>query len=167
MAEAGACRLTTCTERAVEGITYEGKYYGVPFDFHAYLWHVNMDLMAEAGLVNEDGTPKLPSSPEEMLEHARQVKEATGADYLTSFFTEGPQNLRLFAALMAQQGVDPYNEDGVNIDSEAGRNAINAFAALDEEGLIDVTVPEELGPQALVLRQRRDSHRRHLAGRCE
>lgn len=131
------------TDRAVEGITYEGGYYGVPFDFHAYLWHINMDLMAEAGLVNEDGTPKLPSSPAEMLEHARQVKETTGADYLTSFFTEGPQNLRLFAALMAQQGVDPYNEDGVHVDSEAGRNAINAFEALNEEGLIDVTVPED------------------------
>ncbi|MEM9489976.1 MAG: sugar ABC transporter substrate-binding protein, partial [Myxococcota bacterium] len=32
---------------------------------------------------------------------------------------------------------------GVNIDSEAARNAINAFAALNEEGLIDVKVPDE------------------------
>jgi multiple sugar transport system substrate-binding protein len=32
-------------------VTYNGKIYGVPMDFHANLWHVNMDIMEQAGLV--------------------------------------------------------------------------------------------------------------------
>ena len=40
-------------------MTYDGGIYAVPMDFHANLWHVNMDLMEEAGLV-EDGKPVLP-----------------------------------------------------------------------------------------------------------
>jgi len=51
---------------ALQGVTYEGGIYGVLMDFHANLFHVNMDLMAEAGLV-EDGRPILPTSPEELL----------------------------------------------------------------------------------------------------
>jgi multiple sugar transport system substrate-binding protein len=45
------------TERAIEGITYKGKKYGVPLDFHAYLWHINMDLFGAAGLVDRGGSP--------------------------------------------------------------------------------------------------------------
>jgi maltose-binding protein MalE len=39
------------TDRAVSAVTYKGKHYGMPLDFHAYLWHVNMGLMKQAGLV--------------------------------------------------------------------------------------------------------------------
>ena len=64
---------------ALDAVSFNGGIYGVPMDFHANLWHVNMDVMAEAGLV-EDGKPVLPSSPEELLAHAQQVKDATGKD---------------------------------------------------------------------------------------
>ena len=60
------------TERALAAVTHEGSVYGVPMDAHANLWHVNLDLMEAAGLVADDGTPILPSSPEELLAHARR-----------------------------------------------------------------------------------------------
>ena len=66
-----------CSGKALDAVTYNGKIYGVPMDFHANLWHVNMDLMEAAGLV-EDGKPVLPASPAELLEQAKKVKEATG-----------------------------------------------------------------------------------------
>ena len=70
-----------------------GGIYGVPMDFHANLWHVNMDMMDEAGLV-ADGKPVLPSSPEELLAHAKQVKDATGKDYLAADFAQFPIGVR-------------------------------------------------------------------------
>jgi len=115
---------------ALEAVSYEGGIYGVPMDFHANLWHVNMELMEEAGLV-EDGKPVLPSSPEELLAHAEQVKEATGQNYLAADFAQFPIGVRLVLALLWQQGENIFTEDGTaTIDSEEARNAITAITQL-------------------------------------
>ncbi|MEQ9040382.1 MAG: extracellular solute-binding protein, partial [Silicimonas sp.] len=82
-------------------VTYNNKIYGVPMDVHANLWHINMDIMAEAGLV-DGGKPVLPSSPEELLEHAQKVKDATGKNYLAADFAQFPIGVRLVLALMWQ-----------------------------------------------------------------
>ncbi|SLN36629.1 extracellular solute-binding protein [Roseisalinus antarcticus] len=120
---------------ALDAVSYDGGIYGVPMDFHANLWHVNMDLMAEAGLV-EDGRPVLPSSPEEMLEHAQMVKEATGQDYLAADFAQFPIGVRLVLALMWQQNANIFTEDGTaTIDNEAARNAVTAITQLFDADL--------------------------------
>ncbi len=122
---------------ALEAVTYNGGIYGVPMDFHANLWHVNMEIMAEAGLV-EDGKPVLPSSPEELLAHAQQVKEATGKDYLAADFAQFPIGVRVVLALIWQQGANIFTEDGTaTINTEAGRNAVTAITQLFDAGLAD------------------------------
>ncbi|MEE4119486.1 MAG: extracellular solute-binding protein [Paracoccaceae bacterium] len=125
------------TESARDAVTYEGGIYGVPMDLHANLWHVNMDIMEEAGLV-QDGAPVLPSSPEELLAHAQQVKEATGHDYLAADFAQFPIGVRLVLALMWQQGANIFTEDGTaTIDTEEARNAVTAITQLFDAGLAD------------------------------
>jgi multiple sugar transport system substrate-binding protein len=106
-------------------------------DLHANLWHVNMDIMEEAGLV-EDGAPVLPSSPEELLEHAQMVKDATGKNYLAADFAQFPIGVRLVLALMWQQGANIFTEDGTaTIDTEEARNAVSAITQLFDAGLAD------------------------------
>ncbi len=123
------------SETALEAVSYNGGIYGVPMDFHANLWHVNMDIMAEAGLV-EDGKPVLPSSPEELLAHAQQVKDATGQDYLAADFAQFPIGVRLVLALMWQQNANIFDEDGTaTINNEAGANAVTAITQLFDAGL--------------------------------
>ncbi|MBF9030896.1 extracellular solute-binding protein [Rhodobacterales bacterium HKCCE3408] len=123
---------------ALDAVSYNGGIYGVPMDFHANLWHVNMDLMEQAGLVNDDGTPILPTSPEELLEHAQMVKDATGQDYLAADFAQFPIGVRLVLALMWQQGDNIFTEDGTaTIDTEAARNAVSAITQLFDAGLAD------------------------------
>ncbi|PWG18414.1 extracellular solute-binding protein [Salibaculum griseiflavum] len=123
------------SENALEAVSYEGGIYGVPMDFHANLWHVNMDLMAEAGLV-ENGEPILPSSPEELMEHAQMVKDATGQDYLAADFAQFPIGVRLVLALMWQQDSNIFSEDGTaTINTEAGANAVTAITQLFDAGL--------------------------------
>lgn len=90
------------SETARDAVSFNGGIYGVPMDFHANLWHVNMDIMAEAGLV-EDGKPVLPSSPEELLEHAQIVKDATGQDYLAADFAQFPIGVRLVLAFPSRR----------------------------------------------------------------
>ncbi|RDC69817.1 extracellular solute-binding protein [Rhodovulum sp. 12E13] len=125
------------TASARDAVTYEGGIYGVPMDLHANLWHVNMDIMAEAGLV-DDGAPVLPSSPEELLEHAQMVKDATGHNYLAADFAQFPIGVRLVLALMWQQDANIFSEDGTaTIDNGAARNAVTAITQLFDAGLAD------------------------------
>ena len=122
---------------AQEAVTYEGQIYGIPMDFHANLWHVNMEVMREAGLVADDGTPVLPSSPAELLAHARQVKEATGVDYLAADFAQFPIGVRLVLALLWQQGSNIFADGEATIDTPEARAAISAITQLFDEGLAD------------------------------
>lgn len=120
---------------ALDAVSYEGGIYGVPMDVHANLWHVNMEIMEAAGLV-EDGQPILPTSPEELLEHAQMVREATGQDYLAADFAQFPLGVRLVLALIWQQGSNVFDEEGTaTIDTEEARNAIAAVTQLFDAGL--------------------------------
>lgn len=122
-------------DKALEAVTVDGKILAVPMDFHANLWHVNMDLMAEAGLV-EDGKPVLPGSPEELLAQAQQFKDATGQDYLAADFAQFPIGVRVVLALMWQQDANIFTDDATaTIDSPEARNAIAAITQLFDAGL--------------------------------
>jgi multiple sugar transport system substrate-binding protein len=118
------------TDTARAGVTYDGEIYGVPMDLHANLWHVNMDLMEDAGLVNDDGTPMLPGSPEELLLHAQQMKDATGVDYLAADFAEFPIGVRLVLALMWQQGAELLADGEANVDSPEAIRAVDTIVSL-------------------------------------
>lgn len=128
--EAAGIDASDWSPAALDAVSFNGGIYGVPMDFHANLWHVNMDLMAEAGLV-EDGKPVLPTSPEELLAHAQQFKDATGQDYLAADFAQFPIGVRVVLALMWQQNANIFTDDGTaTINSEAGQNAVTAITQL-------------------------------------
>jgi multiple sugar transport system substrate-binding protein len=115
---------------ALDAVSFNGGIYGVPMDFHANLWHVNMDVMEAAGLV-ANGSPVLPSSPEELLAHAKMVKDATGKDYIAADFAQFPIGVRLVLALMWQQNANIFTEDGTaTINNDAGKNAVSAITQL-------------------------------------
>jgi multiple sugar transport system substrate-binding protein len=127
------------TEPARKAVSYKGSSYGVPFDLHGNLLHVNVDLFKQAGLVDEDGVPVLPSSTEEWFEHAQIMKEETGKLYWVEDATQFPISFRLFHSLMEQQGVPVINtnNNSVNIDSEAGEKALSFMLKRFEEGYSD------------------------------
>ncbi|MBI1415963.1 MAG: extracellular solute-binding protein [Limimaricola sp.] len=123
------------TDKAIKAASYNGRMIAMPMDFHANLFHVNMDIMKEAGLV-KDGKPILPSSPEELLAQAQQVKERTGKDYLAADFAQFPIGVRLVEALLWQQNSNIFTADGTaTIDTPEARNAIHAITQLFDTGL--------------------------------
>ena len=69
------------TPHARHGVTFGGHVLALPYDSHAMLWHINLGLMKQAGLVDAQGHAKLPKSPQELLEQARAFKHATGKPY--------------------------------------------------------------------------------------
>ncbi len=132
--EAAGIDSSDWSENALAAVSYNGGIYGVPMDFHANLWHVNMDVMEAAGLV-ENGAPVLPSSPAELLEHAQKVKDATGQDYLAADFAQFPIGVRLVLALMWQQNANIFDGDTASINNDAAKNAVTAMTQLFDAGL--------------------------------
>ena len=127
------------TAPAQKAVSYEGASFGVPFDLHGNLLHVNVDLFKEAGLVDDQGVPILPTSTEEWFEQAQIMKEKTGKMYWVEDATQFPISFRLFHSLMEQQGVPVVNTDSgqVNIDSEAGKTALEFMLRRFEEDYSD------------------------------
>ncbi|WP_168193140.1 extracellular solute-binding protein [Rhodophyticola sp. CCM32] len=124
-------------DRALEGSSHNGAIYAVPLDFHTLLWHVNMELMEQAGLV-ADGAPILPGSPEELLAHAQQFQEATGVNYL-ALDLNGNIGSHVVVALALQQNAELIVDDEANFDTEEMHNAVQLIVDIVEQGFANPT----------------------------
>lgn len=124
------------TAPAQGAVTYDGEYYGVAFDLHANLFHVNVDLFREAGLVDSEGVPIMPSSPEEFFEQAEAIREATGAWYFATDASQFPIGVRLMFSLVWQQNSDLVSADGssANVDTPEAREAVEFMVRMFDEG---------------------------------
>ena len=62
----------------LELATKDGRVYAVPADAYVLGMPINIKLWKEAGLVEEDGTPKQPENWEQLGEYAKIIKDKTG-----------------------------------------------------------------------------------------
>jgi multiple sugar transport system substrate-binding protein len=124
------------TPAAREGVTKDGQVYGLPFDTWAPLWHINLDLFRKAGLVR-DGKPVLPTSPEELLDQARQFKRATGKPYFVqSLVNERAAYTRNLYTYLMEQG-SPFFADPkhIRLNTPEARRVVELFRQIYVEGL--------------------------------
>lgn len=124
------------TAAARSGVVKDGQIYGLPWDTIGRLWHINTRLMREAGLMNGD-RPILPSSPEELLAHARQFKRATGRPYLIQAQVNAPDYLvaNLYTYLLAQGAEIFPDERHIKLDTPEARRIVALYRTLNEEAL--------------------------------
>ena len=123
---------------AQQAVTLDGKVYALPFDIHALLLHVNMDLMRKAGLTTASGDPVLPGSVDELLAQGKAFNGATGKLYLgLESDSSGAMPVRLFESLIWQQGQDVVKADGSasEIKSSAGTKAADLLQQIYAQGL--------------------------------
>lgn len=125
---------------AAAAVTVGDEAYAMPFDIHALLVHINVDLMKKAGLVDAAGEPILPKSPEELIEQGKKFKEATGKTYIgMESDSKAAMSVRLFDSLVWQQGADLVAEDGKKstLDTDAGLKAATLIDELYKNGLVN------------------------------
>lgn len=124
---------------AQSAIKYKDKTYAVPFDVHAALAHVNADLFKQAGLVNSDGTPKLPKSAEEMLADAKTMKDKTGKNYLAVPRSGDNLGSHLVHSLVMQQGSSLLSADLTkgNLDTPEAKTAVEFENAMVDGGFMN------------------------------
>lgn len=131
--------FTDYTAPAIGAVSYEGDYYGIPFDIHGSLWHVNVDLYEEAGLVDASGNPIMPSSADELIEQCQAIQSATGAQYFAHDWFEFGVGARLFLGLVWQQGGELSDGVTANPDSPEGAEALRLL----NEIATDCSNPEQ------------------------
>jgi multiple sugar transport system substrate-binding protein len=107
-------------------ISYNNATYAVPFDVHAALAHVNVDMFKKAGLVDAAGNPKLPASTDEFLADAQKMKQATGKNFLAIPRVGDELGVHMLESLLGQQGTDVLNPQGTEstLDSPQTRTAL-------------------------------------------
>jgi multiple sugar transport system substrate-binding protein len=125
------------TQAGVDGVTKDGKMYGMPFDNWTMLWHVNMNLMNEAGLVNADGTPMLPTSADELYAQGAKFTAATGKPYLVQILAnETAAYARVLYTYLAQQNSDFFDDPSkINLNTDEARAVVQLLKSIHEKGL--------------------------------
>lgn len=126
------------TSTAQNGVTRDGKVYGLPLDNWTMLYHINMNLMKKANLVDADGQPILPTSPDELLDQARQFKQATGKPYFIQILAnETAAYARLFYTYLFQQDSDFFADPNKIAlkNNDKAKNILKLFKQIYDEGL--------------------------------
>ncbi len=131
--------LSDAVAAAKTAISYNGANYAVPFDVHAALSHVNVDLFKKAGLVNADGTPKMPTSADEFLADAKKMKDSTGKNFMAIARVGDQLGVHLLEGLIEQQGSDILSPDGTKsaIDSPEARKGLDFMDKLFSGGYVN------------------------------
>ena len=141
------------TDHARRGVVIGGKVYALPFDTWSWLWHINLNMMKKAELVNPDGSPILPKTPEELLAQAEKFKAANGKPYFSwPTVTEPASPYRTLVTLVAQQGstLFPPASKTIDVRSDAANHALELMNRLYSEGHVKTGADYGAANQAFI-----------------
>jgi multiple sugar transport system substrate-binding protein len=135
LAEAGL-QASALTDASRSAVTIGGKLYGLPFDTHGGLFHINTKLFAKAGLMR-GGKPVLPTSPEEMMTQARQFTVRTGKPYLIqSLVGDNAYAARnVYTYLLAQNAVLFPTPKSIRLQTPEAERIVDFFRAITASGV--------------------------------
>lgn len=124
------------TEASRLGVTMAGRIYGLPWDTHGGLFHINTALFAKAGLMRR-GKPVLPNSAEELIAQARQFQARTGKPYLIQSNVADPAYAaRNQYTYMMALGAAPFPDARhIRLNTPEGRQVAAFFRRLNAERL--------------------------------
>ncbi|MBA3512055.1 extracellular solute-binding protein [Sphingomonas sp.] len=124
------------TDASRRAVTLNGRIYGLPWDTHGGLFHVNLSLFKQAGLMR-GGKPVLPQSAEELLQHARQFKARTGKPYLIQSLVGDPayQTRNMYTYLMAQDAAIFPDPNHIRLTTPEARRVAAFIRRISEERL--------------------------------
>jgi multiple sugar transport system substrate-binding protein len=124
------------TEASRQGVTIGGRVYGLPWDTHGGLFHVNTALFAKAGLMR-GGKPVLPNSAEELIAQARQFQQRTGKPYLIQSNVGDPAYAarNQYSYMMALGAPIFPDSRHIRLKTPQGAKVASFFRRINAEGL--------------------------------
>lgn len=122
------------TDASRAGVTINGQAFGLPWDTHGGLFHVNTALFAKAGLMR-GGKPVLPTTADELISQAKQFEQRTGKPYLIQSNVGDPAFAarNLYTYMMAQGAVLFPDARHVRLYTPTGVKVAEFFRRLNVE----------------------------------
>lgn len=103
--------LTQITQSNLDSVSYNGQHYAVPLDTHFHMFYYNKDLLKQAGLLNDDGTPKLGEmTPEGFEQTLAQIQSKVPSD-VQAIAVNTPYFQEPFLNMYYEAGGDLLNAD--------------------------------------------------------
>ncbi len=136
---AAGIKTAQMTPAAQVGVVKAGQPYGLPIDSVGRLFHINKRLMQQAGLM-QGARPVLPTSPEQLIDHARRFRAATGKPYLLLGQVAASDTLagNLYTYLLAQDAVIFPDERHIRLATPEAHRIVALFRQLAAEKLMPV-----------------------------
>ena len=140
--KAAGIDINDFTPHAKAGVTFQGKVHALPWDTHSWLWHINVGLYKQAGLVDGAGNPIMPKSVDEMMAQAKTMKEKTGKPYIIMpnvSAGDAATATRGFWTMMYNQNATIFkdgNFDKADFNTPEAKNAFDVYDRLAKEGYI-------------------------------
>jgi multiple sugar transport system substrate-binding protein len=124
------------TDAARLGVTIGKHMYGLPWDTHGGLFHVNTALFAKAGLMR-GGKPVLPTSADELIAQAKQFQQRTGKPYLiqSNVGDTAYAARNLWTYMMAQGQVLFPDAKHTRLNTPTGLQVASFFKRINDERL--------------------------------
>ncbi len=116
----------------------DGKTYAVPLDTHPIVLYYNKDVLAAAGQLNDDGTPKGTGSREEFTAMLQAIADSGEVKFpLGSVTADGNFMFRTIYSLMGQQDGELMTDGEflVGDNAEKLQNALSVLQEWTEAGL--------------------------------
>jgi len=120
-----------------DAVTYNGEIYAVPFDVHGILWHINLDLWKQAGLVDDAGNPMIPVGLEAFEAACKSVLDATGSAIFGGGDDDNVGLQWVWYSILAQMGGSIADDNGMpTVNTPEAIDALKLQIQLRSEGCI-------------------------------
>lgn len=118
-----------------DAVTYNGEIYALPFDVHGILWHINLDLWEQAGLLDDAGNPIIPVGVEAFEAACKQILETTDS----AIFGGGEDDIVgtevIWFSIFSQMGGSIADENGMpSVNTPLAVEALNLQMRLRDAG---------------------------------
>ncbi len=140
--KAAGIDISDFTPHAKRGVTLNGSVHALPWDTHSWLWHINVGLFKQAGLVDAQGQPVLPKNLDELLAAGKTMREKTGKPFFIMASVapaDAGNSARGFWSLIAQQNASLFPNDSwdkADFSQPAARRAFEVYDRIAREGHI-------------------------------
>jgi multiple sugar transport system substrate-binding protein len=126
-------------------VTYNGNIYAVRWDKHGILWLINKQQWAKAGLLDQNGNPIIPTTPQEFINEAEKYKAATGQPFIEEN-DGGDMTGWLFYPWFIQNGAPFLSDNGwkAGFNTPAGLAVFSFMVKMQKEGLVNFLVPNAM-----------------------
>lgn len=125
-------------QASIDSVTFDGDIYAIPLDTHSEIMYYNTDVLAEAGITEEEVLAV--KSAEEFDALLAKCKEALPEDYSVISVTDsGDDPYRLWYAVYFQMGGTDFVGEGateVTLDEEKARAAMEYVKSWYDNGYV-------------------------------